>query len=437
VKKFQNLSSALTVVFSFILAFGLVACDSGVTDPLENSDHSQVEVQTSNLMHGINAQPINAVVLNDQFRSAAANFSLDLFKATVSNNDNTLISPTSVLLALAMTANGADGNTLSQMERVLGDGMSIAELNAYLHSFVKDLVSLPKEHVSISNSIWFRDFGFTPNRDFLQTNANYFAADAFAAPFDNQTVIDINTWISEATDGLIEQMLSEIPQDAILYLINTILFDAEWEKPYNEESVRSGEFTNHNNQLQTAEFLHSPEFTHSMEYSYIQGNGATGFIKPYYSGRYSFAAILPDENIDILDYVATLSGEEFLSLIGNAYPARVMTVLPKFNYEYEILMNEMLIAMGMEDAFSRVAANLSRMGNAGGNLFISKVLHKANITVDERGTKAGAATVVEVSADSVPPSPDYAVILDRPFVYAILDNATNLPLFIGTFLSIP
>jgi serpin B len=395
-------------------------------------------ILTSDLMLGINAQQVNTVALDDRFHSAAANFSLDLFRATISNNDNTLISPTSVLLALAMTANGADGNTLSQMERVLGDGMPIDELNAYLYSFVNNLTSQPKEHISISNSIWFKDWGFTPNRDFLQTNANYFDADAFAAPFDNQTVTDINTWISEATDGLIERMLNEIPEEAVLYLINTILFDAEWAKPYDEGSVRSGEFINHNNQLQTAYFLHSPELTHSIEYSYIEGNGATGFIKPYHSGRYSFAAILPDENIDILDYVATLSGEEFLSLIGNAYPARVMTVLPKFNYEYEILMNEMLIAMGMEDAFCERAANLSRMGSSlRGDLFISKVLHKANITVDERGTKAGAATVVEVGADSVPPPPDYTVILDRPFVYAIIDNATNLPLFIGTFLSIP
>jgi serpin B len=327
-----------------------------------------------------------------------------------------------------MTANGADGNTLSQMERVLGDGMSIDELNAYLYSFVNDLVSLPKEHVSISNSIWFKD-GFTPNRDFLQTNANYFSADAFSAPFNNQTVTDINTWISKATDGLIEEMLDFIPEGVILYLINTILFDAEWARPYDERISRSGEFTNFNNQKQTAEFMHSEEYS-----SIIRSNNAIGFIKPYHSGRYSFAAILPDEDINISDYVATLSGENFLSLIGNARPARIVTALPKFNYEYDILMNEMLIAMGMEDAFQGGIADFSRIG---ADLFISRVLHKANITVNERGTKAGAATIVEGDVVSVPPPPDYTVILDRPFVYAIIDNATNLPLFIGTFLSVP
>ena len=411
------------VVFSFVLTVGLISCDPDTAD-----NHGKI--QASNLMHEFTAQPVNTVVLDNQFRSAAANFSLDLFKAAISDSENSLISPTSVLLALAMTANGADGNTLSQMEQVLGGGIPITELNAYLYSFVRSLTSQPKALISISNSIWFRESGFTPNGDFLQTNADYFGADAFAAPFDDQTVNDINTWIDKATDGLIKEMLNSIPEEAVLYLINTVLFDAEWAKIYNEGNSRDGEFTNHINKKQTAKFMHSSESL------FIQGNNAAGFIKPYNGGRYSFAAILPDENTNIFDYIASLSGEKFLNLIGNARYEYVVAALPKFDYEYEVSMNDMLIAMGMEDAFCKETANLSRIGNTYGNLFISNVKHKAYINVDEKGTKAGAATVVEVSADSAPPPPQY-VILDRPFVYAIIDNETNLPLFIGSFLSIP
>jgi len=132
-----------------------------------------------------------------------------------------------------------------------------------------------------------------------------------------------------------------------------------------------------------------------------------------------------------------LSGEEFLNLIESAQYDHVAAALPKFDYEYEVLMNDMLIAMGMEDAFCEAAADLSGMGNSiRGKLIISKVMHKANIAVDERGTKAGAATVIEVTDSSAPPPPKY-IILDRPFIYAIIDNETNLPLFIGTLLSIP
>jgi len=134
-----------------------------------------------------------------------------------------------------------------------------------------------------------------------------------------------------------------------------------------------------------------------------------------------------------LEYIAELSGEEFLNLIGNAHIADLIAAIPKFSYEYEILMNDALKAMGMEDAFCETAADLSIIGSAGGNLFISKIKHKATISVDERGTKAGAATVVEVGVESVP----LFLKLDRPFIYAIIDNTTNLPLFIGTLLTIP
>ena len=418
----KNLAFALIVTVS-IFGLVLLGCNS------EIQTEGKPEIQASDLMRGIHSQPVNTVALTDQFRAAVADFSLDLFRTTLSDSENSLISPTSVLLALAMAANGADGTTLAQMEQVLGGGMSIAELNVYLYSFLNSLDSQPKELLTISNSIWFRENGFIPNRHFLQVNADYFGADAFAAAFDDQTVKDINIWIYDATDGLIEQMLDNIPADAVMYLINTVLFDAEWAQIYDGDDIRNRRFTSYNKQEQTVVFMHS------IVNLFIQGNGARGFIKPYHSNRYSFAAILPDEGIDIHDYLDTLSGEAFLNLIGNAQPSQVMTALPKFDYEYEVTMNDTLKAMGMQDAFDPYTANFSLMGSAWGNLYISNVKHKATITVDEKGTKAGAATVIEFR-DYGGPRYDHVVILDRPFVYAIIDNATNLPIFMGTILSV-
>ena len=145
-KKSQKLPTSLMVVFSLILGFGLIGCNADTVD-------SRQGIQSLNLMHGITAQQVDAVTLDEQFLGAAANFSLDLFRAAISNSDNSLISPTSVLLALAMTANGTDGNTLFQMEQVIGGGMSISGLNAYLHTFVRNLTSHPKVLVTIANSI--------------------------------------------------------------------------------------------------------------------------------------------------------------------------------------------------------------------------------------------------------------------------------------------
>jgi len=388
------------------------------------------QIKAENLMRGVTPASVSVKTLDEPFTAAAAHFSIELFKNSFSADKNSLISPTSVLLALAMAANGAGGDTLAQMESVLGGELDIGQLNEYLHSYVKGLPSEDKSKLEIANSIWFRDQGFTVNQDFLQANADYYGADAFKAAFDNGTAKDINNWIKKATDGLIDKMLDEIPAEAVMYLINAVLFDAEWAKVYEKSAVRDGQFTDVKGAKQTVQFMHSSEAR------YLESDNATGFIKPYAGNKYSFVALLPAENISIGAYVGALSGESFMDTVKNAEPALVNAATPKFRYDYEIKMNDGLAAMGIADAFDSGLADFSGMGSAdAGNLYIDEVLHKAVIAVDEKGTKAGAVTVFSMRAESADPSEVKTVILDRPFLYAIIDNAANLPIFMGTVLT--
>lgn len=381
----------------------------------------------SDLMQDITAMPVNARDSGQAFTDAVSDFSIELFKNSFSNEKNSLISATSVLLALAMTANGADGTTLDQMERVLGKNLNLQQLNEYLYSYVKNLPNEDKSRIEIANSIWFRENALNVNYEFLQTNANYYNAAAYSTPFNNTTVNDINKWVKKSTDGLIDEIIKVIPDEAVMYLINCVLFDAEWAVKYEKQSVYDIEFTSYNNEKQMTKFMPSKESL------YLNDDGAVGFIKPYFGNKYSFAAILPDENVSIEQYVASLSGEKFMNIIENASPAMVMASLPKFEYAFDLNMNDALKAMGIKDAFSPSSANFSKIGTAWGNLFISNVKHKAYISVDESGTKAGAVTSVEMTPTS---APDFQyVILDRPFLYAIIDNATGLPVFMGTFIT--
>ena len=170
---------------------------------------------------------------------------------------------------------------------------------------------------------------------------------------------------------------------------------------------------------------------YALETIYLDDGKATGFVKPYYDHKYSFVALLPNEDIAIQDYVASLSGSGFINTLNNAQSIDVQTALPKFTYDYEIMMNDTLITLGITDAFDPEKANFGKMADISEeNLFISTVLHKTFIAVDELGTKAGAATSVGISKSSAPLH-EKQVILDRPFVYAIVDNATNLPVFLG------
>ena len=362
----------------------------------------------------------------------AAEFAVRLFKACGKDGKNTLVSPLSVLSALAMTVNGAEGQTLAEMESVLG--MSRDELNSFFLSYAKCLPSGKGYKLSLANSIWFKTTDeFSPSKDFLQFNADYYKAEIYEAPFNDTTLKDINSWVSEKTDKMIPSILKDIPEDAVMYLINALAFDAEWETVYKDIQVREGEFTCGDGTKKTVDFMYGGE------HKYLELPGATGFIKYYKEGKYAFAALLPSEGTDLADFIASLSGSELYKALSEPHNATVLTSIPKFEFEYETELSSVLKAMGMADAFDREHADLTGIGTVapGDRLFINRVLHKTYIAVDEKGTKAGAATAVEVqNATAAPPIDIKEVYLDRPFVYMLIDCETDLPFFIGAMDSI-
>ena len=416
-KKILSVLLCLTVFFTF------AACSPA---------YKPAEIKAEDLMKNIAAQPTTGAEIDDVFINAAADFSINLFKETVDGGKNSLISPLSVMLALAMTANGADNNTLTEMETVLG-GLPTEELNKYLYTYANSLPSEKKSVLETANSIWFKDGVFNVNPEFLQANADYYGAAAYKSAFDGQTVTDINNWVKNNTKGLIDKIIDEITEDNIMFLINTVLFDAEWLAVYKKENVSSNTFTAFDGKEQSVKFMRSEE------YKYLEdGESAIGVIKPYFGNHYSFAALLPSEGVSINEYIASLTGERFIDVIKNAERIRTITSIPKFKYDYEISMVDALMKMGMTEAFDDFGADFTKMGNAVGydNVYIGDVLHKTYISVDELGTKAGAVTSVAIGPTSSEPSAYKIVNLNRPFVYALIDNATGLPAFIGTVLKV-
>nr|2PEF_A Chain A, Serine protease inhibitor [Caldanaerobacter subterraneus subsp. tengcongensis MB4] len=368
--------------------------------------------------------------IDEKFIYNTADFSIELFKNSIDDKENSLISPLSAMLALAMTANGADNETLAQMEKALGKDISIEDLNKYLYTYMKKLPNEEKSKLTIANSIWFKENDFMPSKDFLQIIADYYKADIFKAAFDSSTVSDINNWVKSKTNGMIDKILNKIDPEDVMYLINAVAFDAEWETVYEKASVHEDIFTDVYGNRQKVEFMNSEENL------YIEEENAVGFVKPYAKNHYSFVAILPDENISVNEYIKTLTGQKFIDLIKNAKITLVRASLPKFKYEYTIKMNETLESLGMTDAFLPDKADFSKLGKSDiGNLYISEVLHKTFISVDELGTKAGAVTSVDITAAGIPVN-FKTVKLNRPFIFAIIDNSTNLPIFIGTVLSL-
>jgi len=395
-----------------------------------------ISKNTSNLMNDIKKNDLSPIEISDpnnqevNRRDEITDFSLKLFNENF-KGENILISPVSIVSALGMVANGANNNTLAQMEQVLKS--DIQGLNDYLKAYTTYLPSNEKYKVSLANSIWIKeDESLAINRDFLQINKDYFDANIYKAPFDESTKDDINSWVKDKTSGMIETLLEEAPpEDAVMYLINALSFDAEWAEIYEKVQIHYDKFTTENGDQEAVEFMSSAEF------SYLENKTATGFMKPYKDNKYAFVALLPKENISMLDFLNSLEAEDFKSLVENKTDEKVYVKIPKFSVEYDTLLNDPLQNLGMLDAFMEDKADFTSLGKStNGNIYINRVIHKTKIDVDEKGTKAGAVTSVEMDTESAMMEEPKEVTLARPFFYMIVDREENLPLFMGCLMSV-
>ena len=435
--------TAVSFLASLLLCCGLTGCGD-MQDPALEQPAVQTTVpglnQPSELiadpMAEIKPQPVYGRDADDTYLIAQTGFALGLMQKAMQSdaNKNILLSPYSAMQALAMTANGAANQTLAEMEQALG-GIPIDTLNEYLYTSRTCFPENENCKFNIANSIWVRDEAerISPDPAFLQKNADYYAADVFLAPFDESTRGEINSWCSKRTDSMIPEILSEpIGPDTVMYLINAVCFDAKREEIYEDEPTPR-DFHAANGETRTVQMMYS------QENMYLSDAHAVGFLKNYQGGNFAFAAILPDEGITPEQYLANLTPEDLHSVLTHAERCDVNAGLPQFSYDYDNELSEELKAMGMTSAFDDQTADFYNITGTDKQLYINRVLHKTHIEVDTEGTKAAAVTAVEMADEAAAEAPENmkTVILDRPFVYMIVDTNTMLPVFFGILNEIP
>lgn len=373
------------------------------------------------LTEGVSKNESASKAPDDEFKAAASSFAAELFKDNYSKGKTTLVSPLSVLTALALVQNGAQGDTLAQLEQALG-GLDRDTLNAYMRAYCDFLTE--SEELKIANSVW-TDSSAEAKRAFLQKAVDSYSAQLFSAPLsDPKTVESINSWVKKNTDGMIPKIIENADRDAVMMLINAVAFEAKWETPYTNDDIEKLEFNSYSGKSKKTDFMCSTENI------YLKDGGTVGFMKPYKNGRFAFAALLPNEDVNIDDYIASLSGEKLMKILSSAKKNEEVDVkMPKFKAEYSTQLIDTLKKMGIEDAFDRKSADFSSLIDKNDGAYIGTVMHKTFIEVDQEGTRAAAATLVGISKMSMPAI--NPVCLNRPFVYMIVDTETNLPLFIG------
>ena len=391
-------------IISGVLVLALLLCCTacGKTKP----EPTDVQVDT---------QVDTPVDMPDRAAESAADFSLELACNMLQEGSNGMVSPLSAMFALTMAADGAQGDTLKEMEDALK--MPIDELNQVMVRYRSDDV------LQIANSIWLnKEFDMGLSEEYADTIEKYAHAELFEEIFDDKACAKLNDWCSEHTKGMIPKMLKEFHREWRSLLVNAICFDADWEEPYKEHQIREDIFYGTKGEEQV-------EFMQSILDGYISDDHMTGFCKDYNGGRYYFAAMLPETGMSPEEYLRTADAGALMKLVENA-GGDVYAILPKFEMSGEYELIDALKAMGVKKAFDP-GADFTKMTDREAELYITDVLQKTYIKVDETGTEASAVTVVIEDENCMEMEPMPEVILDRPFAYMIFDRETEMPLFIG------
>ena len=373
---------------------------------------------------------------SEEVSQALAHFGLELLQRTrEADQTSTLISPLSVALALSMAANGADGNTLTQFQAVLGGGAELEELNGACVQLTQDYQNLTgSTKCSIANSLWVDPDGQIKD-DFIGKCRGVFDAQVFQGELSAPGIVgDLNGWVSKHTNKMIPKIIDQpFDENTALLLVNALYLKNKWLSEFDPLSTREMDFHHAGGPDSQVEYLRKFD----TQLSYLNGKGAQGVVLPYDDGRLAFVAILPDlypDSPDLGQWLNNLEGNSLSQLIINREDALFLSfAMPKFSAEWKGNLEDILPLLGLEDAFVNGTANFSNLGDNPEGYFINQVIHATKIEVNEKGTEAAAATVVDAPAGSAPPQEGITLILDRPFLYGIVDLYTGVPLFLGTY----
>ena len=404
-----------SLIFSGIFLFN--ACESNITGS---------DIGPSGELPRELAASEKALIEADQF------FSYKLFRKTVemdSESENLMISPLSISMALSMTLNGAQGQTYDDMREALYlSGMDMEEINETFQSLIELLSTVdPEVTFMIANSIWYRD-GLPVEEDFLERVKTYYGAEVSGLDFNDPASVDIiNEWVIQNTDGLIEEIVEEIPDDLVMYLINALYFQGDWLRQFDVENTQKADFN-----LETGETVEVEMMRQDGLFATYMSNEVQMIELPYGDSLFSMTVMMPaDPNMPIDQFIEEeISAESLNTWRSNlSVDNREATVnLPKFELEYEIEYKDILKAMGMEIAFNEFEADFLGIADMRPkNLYIDHVTHKTFIRVDEEGTEAAAVTSVGMIPTSMPPQ----MIVNRPFVYIIYERVSGTNLFMG------
>ncbi|TVQ34834.1 MAG: serpin family protein [Wenzhouxiangella sp.] len=449
------------LLFLVVFALILVACQPA-QEPATDPDEVPEAVEPDEVMIEPNGEPQPEEVIDEMephdtdpapLSVGNRDFALAAFQRLIASDDaddNLLISPHSILSALAMVYAGAEGETRTQMREALRFALDEPALHVSFQALDEALAERAQVEreddasgfeLSVVNRLWGHyDYEFLP--EYLELVERHYGAGIERVDFEsdpNAARLQINAWVEEQTRERIKDLLpsGSLNEDTRMVLVNAIYFLASWQDAFEQEQTRVETFQRLDGSSVDARFMHRSD-----RYPAHVGTDTLAVSIPYLGREVSLLALMPASDVDDFEaWLAALNRERFDEIVSGLDGQRVALAFPRFTSDSGFRLARLLRQMGMVDAFSPTEANFERMtgvgpGVMGRSLYVDEVFHKTFIEIDEAGTEAAAATAVVMMRLTAMPVEDEPITLrfDRPFVYAIYDHPTDTILFLGRLL---
>lgn len=415
-KRLIALLTALTLGTTILCGCGSTAEDDiNLVDTMPSATEATTEATT--------AVPVDIDYSGLDADEVVQRFAFNIFAEIVSSGENSVFSPLSAYYALGMLSLGATDESAEELQDLLG--MTSEEAAEWCSEIMAEYSALSDDSttvLSISNGIFIDDrLELVDGSDVALTNLEkYYEAECKIMRLSTDATREyINSWISDSTDGLIPNFLSEnLDDQTAMALVNALLLDAEWERQFDFfGSYWTTDFTTSSGEVVQAEY-----FGDERNFDYIKYDGVTGIIMNYADGRLKYVALMPDDG-DIDSFLEELTAERFNELLDNTQNGECVLNLPRYKIESDMELDDALSALGLSRVYS------GGFDNFGEGIYLSKTLQKAVIEVDVWGTKAAAVTA-EVTVGAVETYPE-VITFDHSFFYAVYDSETGVPLFMG------
>lgn len=363
-----------------------------------------------------------------QLVQAGNDFGLELFQRIASGQEeNVMISPLSISVALAMAYNGADGDTRTEMEQTLKvAGLTIEQINDSYEYLIDALQSLDEDVVfELANAIFYEQ-SFTVKDKFIDVNKEVYDAEVSGVDFSSPAALEaINGWVSDKTHEKIPKILDALNPLDRMVLLNAVYFNGIWKTRFDEEGTHELPFTRSDGSVTEVPMMNKED-----DVEYTSTSLFRAIRMPYGNGQYNMVVFLPQEGYDpdnIIDACTPAQWKAWMNSFQEDTPLNI--TMPRFKYRYELELKDVLKEMGMVEAFSDREADFSKISDV--FLYISRILHKTYIDVNENGTEAAAVTAVVFTTTSAGGGGVPSFTVDRPFVYAITEKDTGAILFMG------